>query len=67
MTDGQYDAKVAELERLLNDPSVPFTPDQVWALLAETAVGPRLATEEGSTARSVWAAPAIPSSEVEAD
>lgn len=67
MTDGQYDAKVAELERLLNDPSVPFTPDQVWALLAETAVGATLATDAQPSAATEWANPAVRSPSAEGD
>ncbi len=38
MPNRQYHAKLAELERIMNDPSVPFTPDRIWALLAETTV-----------------------------
>ncbi|MGH7043780.1 MAG: hypothetical protein ACREFY_16860 [Acetobacteraceae bacterium] len=30
-------AKLAELDRLLNDPGVPDDPDRVWALAAEIA------------------------------
>jgi hypothetical protein len=35
MTDADYTRKLAELDRLLNDPDVPMQPAQVWALLAE--------------------------------
>jgi len=28
-------AKLAELDRILNDPDVPMEPARVWALLAE--------------------------------
>ncbi len=38
MPNHQYHAKLAELEQIMNDPSVPFTPDRIWALLAETTV-----------------------------
>ena len=37
MTDADYARKLAELDRLLNDPDVPMQPARVWALLAETA------------------------------
>ncbi len=32
-----YDRKLDELDRLLNDPDVPMEPDRVWSLLAEIA------------------------------
>jgi hypothetical protein len=35
MTEAQRAAKLAELERLLNDPTTPLDADRVWALLAE--------------------------------
>jgi hypothetical protein len=35
MTDIEFDAKLAELDRLLNDPEVRLNPDRVWSLLAE--------------------------------
>ena len=35
MTDREFQAKLAELDRLLNDPSVRMDPDRVWSLLAE--------------------------------
>jgi len=35
MTDRDYDEKLEELERLLNDPDVPMEPSKVWSLLAE--------------------------------
>lgn len=35
MTDRDYDSKLAELDRLLNDPDVPMEPARVWSLLAE--------------------------------
>jgi len=37
MTDQDYDRKLDELDRLLNDPDVPMQPDRVWSLLAEIA------------------------------
>jgi len=35
MTDMEYARKLAELDRLLNDPEVPMRPAEVWELLAE--------------------------------
>jgi hypothetical protein len=35
MTDSDYDRKLDELDRLLNDPDVPMEPQRVWSLLAE--------------------------------
>ena len=49
MTEAEADAKLAELDRLLNDPEVRLDPDRVWTLLAEIsardlgAARPRLA------------------------
>ncbi len=37
MSQADYDRKLDELDRLLNDPDVPMEPDRVWALLAEVA------------------------------
>ena len=38
MTETNYAArKLADLDRLLNDPDVPMQPDRVWALLGEFA------------------------------
>jgi hypothetical protein len=35
MTERDYDRKLDELERLLNDPDVNLEPARVWSLLAE--------------------------------
>lgn len=35
MTEREFQAKLAELDRLLNDPDVKMDPHRVWALLAE--------------------------------
>ena len=35
MTERDFEAKLAELDRLLNDPEVRMDPDRVWTLLAE--------------------------------
>lgn len=37
MTPREYDIKLAELDRLLNDPDVPMEASRVWSLLAEIA------------------------------
>lgn len=37
MTDCEETLKLAELDRILNDPDVPMEPARVWALLAEIA------------------------------
>ena len=35
MTESEMQAKIAELDRLLNDPDVRLDPHRVWTLLAE--------------------------------
>jgi hypothetical protein len=37
MTKRDYDAKLEELDRLLNDPDVAMEPSRVWSLLAEVS------------------------------
>ena len=37
MTEQDYEAKIQELERLLNDPEVEMEPNRVWSLLAEVS------------------------------
>lgn len=37
MTEADYEGKLNELDRLLNDPDAPVQPQRVWALLAEIA------------------------------
>jgi hypothetical protein len=37
MTEAEYARKLAELDRLLNDPDVPMQPTRIWSLLAEIA------------------------------
>lgn len=34
MTDADYTRKLAELDRLLNDPEIPMQPDRIWDMLA---------------------------------
>lgn len=40
MTARDYDSKLAELDRLLNDPDVPMEAARVWSLLAEISQQP---------------------------
>lgn len=47
MTQREYDRKLAELERLLNDPATPLDAHRVWALLADIA-GARFADPAAS-------------------
>lgn len=35
MTERDFEAKLAELDRLLNDPEIRMDPDRVWTILAE--------------------------------
>jgi hypothetical protein len=35
MTELEFQTKLAELDRLLNDPEVRMDPNRVWILLAE--------------------------------
>ncbi|MBP0462486.1 peptide chain release factor 1 [Roseomonas sp. PWR1] len=35
MSEAEYERRLAELDRLLNDPEVRLDADRVWALLAE--------------------------------
>ena len=37
MMDTEHEAKLDELDRLLNDPDVPMEPARIWSLLAEIA------------------------------
>ena len=37
MDDPDYDTKLDELDRLLNDPDSKMEPSRVWSLLAEIA------------------------------
>ncbi|MBK1661237.1 peptide chain release factor 1 [Paracraurococcus ruber] len=46
MTEREFQAKLAELDRLLNDPEIRMDPDRVWTLLAE------ISTQEPQSARA---------------
>ncbi len=35
MTELEFQTKLAELDRLLNDPDVRMDPNRIWTLLAE--------------------------------
>ncbi|MDE2517272.1 MAG: peptide chain release factor 1 [Rhodospirillales bacterium] len=37
MSETEYDSKLAQLDRLLNDPDVKMEPALVWSLLDELA------------------------------
>ena len=37
MTETDYEGKLQELERLLNDPTVQMEPSRVWSILDEVA------------------------------
>ena len=37
MTESDYERKLSEIDRLLNDPDCPIRPSEVWALLVEIA------------------------------
>jgi len=37
MTELDFDTKLRELDRLLNDPDVSLEPARVWSLLAEVS------------------------------
>jgi len=37
MTERDYQSKLDELDRLLNDPDVAMEPSRVWSLLAEVS------------------------------
>lgn len=39
MSEAEIERRMAELDRLLNDPEVRMDPDRVWALLAEISQG----------------------------
>jgi hypothetical protein len=40
MTERETEAKLAELDRLLNDPETRMDPHRVWSLLAELRAKP---------------------------
>jgi hypothetical protein len=55
MSAAEYDRKLDELDRLLNDPDVPMQPDRIWSLLADVS---RVQTQStmNSSVRSEFAA-----------
>ncbi len=46
MSELDYDRKLTELDRLLNDPDSPMDPSKVWSLLAEVSNHERLAPDK---------------------
>ena len=53
MSDAEIDAKLVELDRLLNDPEVRMDPHRVWSLLAQVSrpAAPRSGTRDSRPAR----------------
>lgn len=47
MTELEFEAKLAELDRLLNDPETRMDPDRVWSLLAELSARELQAASQG--------------------
>ncbi len=47
MTEREFETKLAELDRLLNDPEIRMDPHRVWALLAELSTKARLTGPPG--------------------
>ncbi len=39
MTEAEYQLKLEEIERLLNDPDIPFEARKVWSLLSDIIDG----------------------------
>jgi hypothetical protein len=37
MTDVEYERKMQEIDRLLNDPQTPIDPGRIWSLLEDLA------------------------------
>jgi hypothetical protein len=46
VTIRDYERRLAEIDRLLNDPELSFDPAQVWALLADLAEDPPSSADE---------------------
>jgi hypothetical protein len=46
----EYERKLAEIDRILNDPAASLDPARVWALLADIAHGPPRLTDALSIA-----------------
>ncbi|WP_439553238.1 peptide chain release factor 1 [Falsiroseomonas sp.] len=42
MTEREFESKLAELDRLLNDPEIRMDAHRVWALLAELSAKARI-------------------------
>jgi hypothetical protein len=52
MTERETETKLAELDRLLNDPDTRMDPHRVWSLLAELRAAPRHAEATPRAART---------------
>jgi hypothetical protein len=51
LADAEYARKLDELDRLLNDPTVPMEPAKVWSLLAEIAQQDRGSAQDAAPGR----------------
>jgi hypothetical protein len=56
MTEREIETKLAELDRLLNDPDTRMDPHRVWSLLAEVS-GKLAGTVAPAPAKPLGAAP----------
>lgn len=52
MTEREFQAKLDELDRLLNDPETRMDPDRVWTLLAEISARNRHPATAAAAARA---------------
>jgi hypothetical protein len=59
MTDDDYARKLDELDRLLNDSTVPMQPDRVWCLLDEVSDQSRTEPHSDRAGSSVITASSI--------
>jgi hypothetical protein len=55
MTEREIETKLAELDRLLNDPETQMDPHKVWALLAEISASQRAPVTSALKVRPVSA------------
>ena len=51
MSNSEYDSKLDELDRLLNDPDSPMDPSKVWSLLAEVSQAEAVAAANAGQTR----------------
>ena len=57
MTNDNYDQKIEELDRLLNDPDVPMQPTLIWRLVGEISKHEANTTRFSAGASSIAQAP----------